>query len=145
MTISTGLWRSLTERGGRLGRLSPWECRRLLSSTDIGRLGYASADGPRIVPMNYTVAGDRLIFRTAPETEAGRCANGHPVAFEVDQFDEFLRAGWSVPAPARPARSPRMSFGCSTVPTPDPWPEGWKSIFLQLPLTKIAGRRVHQA
>ena len=96
--------------------------------------------------MNYTVAGDRLIFRTPPETEAGRCANGHPVAFEVDQVDEFLRAGWSVlvTGEASEITSDELRM-LDLSQAPDPWPDGWYSIFLQVPLTKITGRRVHQA
>ena len=86
-------WWSLTQRGGRVERLDPTECRRLLTSTTVGRLGYSTANGPRIVPMNFTVVGECLIFRTTPQTEAGRCANGTQVAFEVDQVDEFLHAG----------------------------------------------------
>ena len=145
MTTAPRLWWSLTV-GGRLERLSPWECRRLLASSAVGRLGYTSADGPRIVPMNFTVAGDRLIFRTAPETEAARCANGHPVAFEVDQVDEFLRAGWSVlvTGEASEITSDELRM-LDLTQAPDAWPEGWRSMFLQLPLTKITGRRVHQA
>ena len=117
----------------------------MLGSTDVGRLGDTSADGPRIVPMNYSVAGDRLIFRTAPETEAGRCAKGQPVAFEVDQVDEFLRVGWSILVTGEASEITSDELGCSIVPSPDPWPESWQSIFLQLPLTKITGRRVYQA
>ena len=60
--MTSGLGWSLTQRGGWLERLSPSEGRRLLGSCAIGRLGYSSADGPRIVPMNYTMVGNRLIF-----------------------------------------------------------------------------------
>jgi nitroimidazol reductase NimA-like FMN-containing flavoprotein (pyridoxamine 5'-phosphate oxidase superfamily) len=94
--MTTALWWFLSQRGGRVEHLSPSECRRLLIANAIGRLGYSTADGPRIVPMNYTVAGGRLLFRTTPDTEAGRCANRHRVAFEVDQIEESRHAGWSV-------------------------------------------------
>jgi hypothetical protein len=45
---------SLLDRGGRLETLDRDECRRLLEATSIGRLGYCTDFGPRIVPMNYT-------------------------------------------------------------------------------------------
>ena len=142
----SGLGWSLTQRGGRLERLSPSEGRRLLGSCAIGRLGYSCADGPRIVPMNYTMVADRLIFRTEPNSEAGRCANGHPVAFEVDQVDEFLHTGWSVLVTGKATEITlgelRMLDLCQS---PDPWPEGLRPLFLQLPLAKITGRRVHPA
>ena len=94
--MTTALWWFLTQRGGRVERLSPSECRRLLAASAVGRLGYSTANGPRIVPMNYTVAGERLIFRTTPDTEAGRCARRTPGGLRGGPVDEFLHAGWSV-------------------------------------------------
>ena len=55
--MTDALWWFLTQRAGRVEHLTPSECRQLLSTTTIGRLGYSTSDGPRIVPMNYTVAG----------------------------------------------------------------------------------------
>ena len=142
--MTTAVWWFVTQRGGRVERLGPSECRRLLASCAVGRLGYSTMDGPRIVPMNYTVVGERLIFRTTPDTEAGRCAHGAQVAFEVDQIDEFLHAGWSVlvtgEADQITARELRL---LDLFQAPDPWPEGERSLFLQLPLATITGRRVH--
>ena len=94
--------------------------------------------------MNYTVVGERLIFRTTPDTEAGRCANGVQVAFEVDQIDEFLHAGLERAGHRRgPSDHPPRIANCSTSSrSPDPWPEGERPLFLQLPLTTMTGRRV---
>ena len=64
--------------------------------------------------MNYTVAGGRLLFRTTPDTEAGRCANRRQVAFEVDQIDESRHAGWSVLVTGEALRSPSANWNCST-------------------------------
>ena len=137
-------WWSLTQRGGRVERLSPAECRRLLAAGAVGRLGYSTANGPRIVPMNYTLVGERLIFRTTPDTEAGRCADGAQVAFEVDQVDEFLHAGWSVLVTGEADQITTRELQLLDVfQVPDPWPAGERSLFLQLPLTALTGRRVH--
>ena len=69
-----------------------------------------------------------------------------PGGVEVDQVDEFLGAGWSVlvTGEASEITSDELRM-LDLSQAPDPWPEGWHSIFLQLPLTKITGRRVHQA
>ena len=50
MTLDNAGW-SLLDRGGRLETLDRDECRRLLGSTNIGRLGYCTDFGPRIVPI----------------------------------------------------------------------------------------------
>jgi nitroimidazol reductase NimA-like FMN-containing flavoprotein (pyridoxamine 5'-phosphate oxidase superfamily) len=142
--MTTVVWWSPAQHGGRVERLSPSECRRLLNATTVGRLGYSTANGPRIVPMNFTVVGDRLIFRTKPDTEAGRCANRAQVAFEVDQVDEFLHAGWSVLVTGEANQiTPRELQLLDIFQAPDPWPEGERSLFLQLPLATMTGRRVH--
>jgi nitroimidazol reductase NimA-like FMN-containing flavoprotein (pyridoxamine 5'-phosphate oxidase superfamily) len=41
------------------------ECQRLLDSTSMGRLGYRTGLGPLIVPMNYRLVSEAVIFRTA--------------------------------------------------------------------------------
>jgi nitroimidazol reductase NimA-like FMN-containing flavoprotein (pyridoxamine 5'-phosphate oxidase superfamily) len=87
---------TLLDRGGRLETLGRDECRRLLDSTNIGRLAYCADSGPRIVPMNYTLVSERLIFRTGMDTEASGYLINRPIAFEVDQVDEFLQTAWSV-------------------------------------------------
>jgi Pyridoxamine 5'-phosphate oxidase len=70
--------------------------RRLLESSNIGRLAYCADSGPRIVPMSCTLVSEQLIFRTGMDTEASGYLINRPVAFDVDQVDEFLHTGWSV-------------------------------------------------
>ena len=107
MTIDNAAW-SLLDRGGRLETLDRDECRRLLGSTNVGRLGYCTDLGPRIVPMNYTLVGEALTFRTDIDTEASHRLFDHPIAFEVDQVDEFLQtdgAFWSWEMPSLSTKS----------------------------------------
>ena len=79
MTVDNAGW-SLLDRGGRLETLDRDECRRLLESTNIGRLGYCTDLGPRILPMNYTVVGESVTFRTGIDTEASQQLFDHPIA-----------------------------------------------------------------
>ena len=108
------------------------------------QLGYTSAMGLDCAD-ELAMPGDALIFRTPPETEAGRCANGHPVAFEVDQVDDFLPAGWSVLVTGETTEITSDQLGCSTCPKlqiPGPW------LVLDLPAAAVDQhhrRRVHQA
>jgi uncharacterized protein len=52
--------------------------------------------GARIMPVNYVLAGDRIIFRTVPDGEIYRHALSTNCAFEIDDADELLESGWSV-------------------------------------------------
>ena len=127
-------------RGGRLEQLNTAECRRLLAATSIGRLGYQMDRGPRIVPVNYALAGETIVIRTAPDTEIARFAPGQTVAFETDQVDEFLQTGWSVLAVGKLNLVSKESLRMlATQQMPDPWAEGSRSVFLQLGTDELTG------
>ena len=122
------------------------ECRRLLASVPVGRLGYTAVTGPRIFPMNFTLVRDSLFLRTAPDGEVARWAAGQEVCFEVDHVDTFLRAGWSVLVTGLLEEpSPAVITALDVGDLPAPWPEGFKSVLLELPMTRVTGRRVHPA
>jgi nitroimidazol reductase NimA-like FMN-containing flavoprotein (pyridoxamine 5'-phosphate oxidase superfamily) len=143
VSISAGSW-SFLHQGARVQELDPAECRQLLESTSIGRLGYCTDQGLRIVPMNYTLVGDSLTFRTGATTEASWHAVFHDIAFEVDSIDVVRQTGWSVlvvgQASLLQATSLRM---LDLSQTPHPWAGGERSIVAQLPLRQMTGRRVH--
>ena len=66
------------------------------------------------------------------------------MAFEADQVDKFLQAGWSVLVTGEANQiTTRELELLDLVQAPDPWPEGERSLFLQLPLATMTGRRVH--
>ena len=142
----TDLWWPIWHRGGRLEELDARECRRLLAGTTVGRLAYQTVRGPRIIPMNYALVGDSIVTCTAPDTEIARIAPKQTVAFEIDQADGYLQRGWSVLVVGElgllSAEAIRM---LSPGQTPDPWPEGPRSVFLQLGINELTGRRVHPA
>src|SRR5271169_1059144 len=74
-----------------LRTLSSAECFGLLELGGIGRVGFASADGIMMLPVNFAVTGKTIIFRTAPDTLLALHAN-RQVSFEVDHLDQALRA-----------------------------------------------------
>jgi uncharacterized protein len=71
------------------------ECWSLLGGSGVGRVAVMVEGAPRIVPVNYTVAGDVIYFRTAVGTILTSVVS-QKVAFEADAFDPPRRSGWSV-------------------------------------------------
>jgi uncharacterized protein len=137
---------SLLDRGGRLEVLDRDECRRLLGSSNIGRLAYCTDSGPRVVPINYTMVSEALVFRTGMDSEASGYLINRPIAFEVDQVDEFLQTGWSVLVVGNAGLMDERSLRLLDLQqSPQPWPEGRRALVVQLPLTTVTGRRVHPA
>jgi nitroimidazol reductase NimA-like FMN-containing flavoprotein (pyridoxamine 5'-phosphate oxidase superfamily) len=146
MTVATKIWWEPAYRGGRIEVLEVSECRQLLVTSNVGRLGYATPDEQRIVPLNYVVFDEHLVFRTSSENDIARFVPGRPVAFEVDDMDGFLQSGWSVLACGTADELPRESLRAMDVgETPEPWAEGVRPLYLRIPLTRLTGRRVQAA
>ena len=110
-------------RGGRVETLDVLECRRLLASAPVGRLGYTTRNGPRIVPMNFSLVRDALFLRTAPDGEVAQWGLGHEACFEVDYVDNLTQAGWSVLVMGRLEEpSPAIASSLDVQDIPAPWP-----------------------
>src|SRR5207245_187869 len=71
------------------------ECWRLLASAEVGRIGFVNGDELEILPVNYALDGDTVVFATANGAKLWAVTRG-PVVFEVDQLDAETRSGWSV-------------------------------------------------
>jgi hypothetical protein len=72
------------------------ECLRLLGRATIGRIGLSSAALPTVLPVNFRLVGDRILFRTGRGSKLDAATCNAVVAFEVDEFDVVDRSGWSV-------------------------------------------------
>ena len=130
-------------RHPRFTELSISECRDLLYTHGVGRLAVPTEQGPVIVPVNYGVVGDSIVFRTAPGTVPSQAA-GAQVAFEVDRIDGAFSQGWSV----------RVRGHARTVTDPDsvgrleeqaystPWAGGQRDLWIRIDLLSITGRRI---
>ena len=76
------------------------ECFMLLHDNQrgIGRIAIANPR-PTILPVNYLLDGEDIIFRTAAGTKLSAAVDGRRVAFEVDAFGHPLddtADAWSV-------------------------------------------------
>jgi nitroimidazol reductase NimA-like FMN-containing flavoprotein (pyridoxamine 5'-phosphate oxidase superfamily) len=77
--------------------LTPTQCLERLSGGTVGRLGYVTAQGVQIIPVNYRVAGSTLMLSTTPRSSLAQLAEmGREVAFEVDYYGRDLELAWSV-------------------------------------------------
>ncbi|MGH9265972.1 MAG: pyridoxamine 5'-phosphate oxidase family protein [Acidimicrobiales bacterium] len=75
--------------------IPPTECLHLLAGQRVGRLGFVVDDQPLILPVNYAMAADIVLYRSGAGTKL-EAATGAKVAFEVDQVDVEAGTGWSV-------------------------------------------------
>ncbi|HEX2322081.1 MAG TPA: pyridoxamine 5'-phosphate oxidase family protein [Streptosporangiaceae bacterium] len=126
-----------------LRTLSPAECFDLLEPGGIGRVGFTSADGMMMLPVNFAVTGKTIIFRTAPDTLLALYADGQ-VSFEVDHLDEALHEGWSVlvHGHAHKVTDEREVKHLEDGTHLEPWAGGARDVYVRITPTRISGRRI---
>ncbi|MEY2404377.1 MAG: hypothetical protein QOD38_1928 [Acidimicrobiaceae bacterium] len=72
------------------------ECLRLLALATLGRVGFTSGALPAVLPVNFRLAGERILLRTSRGSTLDVALQNAVVAFEVDDFDPIDHSGWSV-------------------------------------------------
>jgi hypothetical protein len=141
-TNSDAFW-AAAELGTGLIELDRAECLELLAAKSVGRIAYASDTGARILPVNYILGDDCVIFRTVSDGEIFRYALSTNCAFEIDEADEFFESGWSVVAVGRLQLATEDDFAQMRYgKLPEPWAGGSRWMFVRLPCEHVSGRRV---
>lgn len=127
--------------GPRLVELPRDECLQLLGGQVIGRLAVADFNSaPMIVPVNYAMDGDAVVFRSDYGTKFRLAVlSERAVSFEIDGLDPGRRSGWSVVVQGSCQEIDAGSLGA---PDPRPWPGGRKSHWVRIVVDSITGRRI---
>lgn len=128
-------------RGAKIVELDRTESLRLLAAKKVGRLAFVNDGTPTVMPMNFTLAGDRIVFRTLAHGSGARAVDT-PVAFEVDDIDDFLEAGWSVVVNGTAELLTEEQLNQLREHAPEPWAEGPRTLFVAIPLEQISGRQL---
>ena len=126
-----------------LRTLGPAERFDLLEPGGIVRVGFASADGIMMLPVNFAVTGKTIIFRTAPDTLLALYADAE-VSFEADRLDEALREGWSVlvHGHAHKVTEEREVRHLEDGTHLEPWAGGARDVYVRIAPARISGRRI---
>ena len=124
---------------GSLDDLTPEACLALVGTMSIGRVAVAADGGaPLVVPVNYVLDGEVVVFRTAPGTKVLEFL-GAPMSFQVDLFDPSHRSGWSVLIRGRAAEAADREVRHLTI---EPWAPGDRSQWIRVLPNEITGRRI---
>lgn len=79
-----------------MSRMTRPQCLELLHEHSVGRIAVTDAALPAIMPVNYTMVDDMVVFRTSSSGLLARACNGTVVAFQVDELSEDGSSGRSV-------------------------------------------------
>lgn len=124
--------------------LSYAKCRDLLGGEVLGRVALCTPAGPRIVPVNYALVDEAVVFRTSSYSLLGTSIRNTNISFEVDHVDYERRLGWSVVATgmAGPVEDPDEIAHIRSVWDPQPWAGGARLHYVRLPWRELSGRRI---
>ncbi|MFI0423613.1 pyridoxamine 5'-phosphate oxidase family protein [Spongiactinospora sp. 9N601] len=156
-TTSEGLLGGAAGRppgGGRppaapgLETLTRAECMRLISPGGVGRVAFDDGTGPIVLPVNYRVQDEAVVFRTRygggldKELDTGLSGVEFKIAFEVDRIDDAQRTGWSVliQGPAHHITEAELPE-VSTLGV-EPWPGGDRELYIRVTSDRVTGRRI---
>jgi nitroimidazol reductase NimA-like FMN-containing flavoprotein (pyridoxamine 5'-phosphate oxidase superfamily) len=132
---------------GGLELLTEDECLRLVATRPIGRVAVTLAALPAVFPVNFTLAGRDVYFRTGAGTKFDAAVRQAVVAFEVDDFDVVTHSGWSVMLVGMVADvtdHERETFGGHAAPV-RAWARGDRDRLMRVSGEIITGRRVSYA
>ena len=121
------------------------ECLVLLRSQSIGRLAVADHGyyPPHIVPVNFTVDDECVVFRSNPGLKFKLSILAqHSVSFEVDSIDEAGRMAWSVVVQGRAELLSKEEAAAVPLGPLQPWAPGERQEWVRITPFTITGRRL---
>lgn len=120
------------------------ECLRLLAEVPVGRVVYTRQALPAVLPVNFSLDTDSsVLLCTSRDSDLVRAIDGVVVAFEADDFQAGIRAGWSVVITGRasvvtdPAEHERLLRS-----GPDTWMPMRDGVFVRIEAGMVTGREL---
>jgi nitroimidazol reductase NimA-like FMN-containing flavoprotein (pyridoxamine 5'-phosphate oxidase superfamily) len=134
-----------SRRPNTFRELDVQECLSLLASRSVGRVAFMGDDGILVFPVNHVLHEGAIYFRTSPYAAlVERLRHTDRMSFQVDDFDEYLRAGWSVlvVGTAEVVEPHEALVSLPSTEHPEPWAAGTRTATVRIRPSRITGRRV---
>jgi uncharacterized protein len=134
------------DRNG-MGILSRSACLRLLAASTVGRVAVSRRALPTILPVNYAMLGDDIVFATGTGSKSLAIAEEVVIAFEVDEVDLVTRSGWSVVVVGKARRVDERDSDWEEAQflNLDPWVGRYAIELVRLPTDRLTGRRLDRS
>ncbi len=127
----------------RIEELPASICLQLLGSGNVGRVAVNGDPSPVVLPVNYVLRDEEIVFTTAGGTKWYAAREHAPASFEVDGVDQEHRSGWSVLVRGHlTALDSGDEAAAELVEAPEPLPGGTRPHVVRLSIDEVTGRRV---
>lgn len=118
-------------------------CLDLLSRASLGRIAISVDALPTVLPVNYRLVGEDVVFRTTSGSKLNAATSGAVVAFETDDIDRLSHQGWSVVVTgiAREVTDPaeRVALDRARIPH---WADDTATHYVSISTEMVSGRRL---
>ena len=123
--------------------LTPAACTQLLSTEQIGRVGFQAGDGPWVLPVNYVFWNGAVAFRTTEDGTLSQLASRSRVAFEIDHVDPAGEAtSVVVRGFSREVLHQQPLLALLRDPRLVPWAPGPRTLVITIEPESISGLRI---
>lgn len=122
------------------------ECRRLLASACVGRIGFSSRALPVVIPVSFALHRGDLVLPVEAGPALAAAIDRQVACLQVDERGPLARGGWSVLATGRleevvDEADLRAVRGLSLMP----WGPSVPHHHLRLPIELVSGHRLSPA
>jgi uncharacterized protein len=128
-----------------LEELDVEECLRLIATQHIGRVAFIVDGEPMVLPVNFSLIDETIVFRTSLGSTFDVLVRGATVAFEVDHADPAYHSGWSVighgTAESLDGEVPERALARLAL---RPWGRAVAPGWIGIRLYEVTGRRIVQ-
>lgn len=146
---SIGDWEDVSEEeprfDGGLEILTASECQRLLHDSSFGRVGISTAGVAMILPVNYAMVGDDVVFVTGRGLKLSAARAQKWLTFEIDAYDAEAGAGWSVLVVGTPEEADRGDLYGYRAKALAPAAPGDRQDIVRIRPDMVTGRRFGRA
>jgi nitroimidazol reductase NimA-like FMN-containing flavoprotein (pyridoxamine 5'-phosphate oxidase superfamily) len=125
---------------GELVEMPRPECLKKLAATRVGRVAYNSEEGPVVVPVNGRVIDTDVFLRTRAGSPLALALRDTKASYEVDGFDQFEQAGWSVLVQGDASWAEATELPAYPSEWPVPWAAGPRLTYIRIRATHVSGR-----
>lgn len=119
--------------------LEPDTCWGHLASQDVGRIGLITGGRPEILPVNFCLDGEAVLFRSAEGGKLASIRQDDHVVFEADGWNDT--GGWSVLVKGRACivTDPDELKRAERIPML-PWFPGQQTVWVRIDPEEVSGR-----
>jgi nitroimidazol reductase NimA-like FMN-containing flavoprotein (pyridoxamine 5'-phosphate oxidase superfamily) len=120
------------------------QCLRLLQTVHLGRLVFTEGALPAVQPVNFRMHHNHVVIRIAGGGKLAAATDHSIVAFQADQLDPDLHAGWTVTVVGHAELINDIhELVDISGDWLQPWVTGNRGNFVRIRTEQVTGRRLH--